>query len=95
MPLSPIATRTHNQTRTVPLARIGNSRGVRLPKEVIARYGLTDEVVLELVPEGVLVRAVADPRATWDETFAEMAAEREDWSDLGAVDGDGLERLPW
>ncbi len=95
MPTPTSIARTLDRTRTVPLARIGNSRGVRLPKEVLARYGITDSVVLELVSEGVLIRPIVDPRATWDETFVEMAAEREDWSDLEAVAGDGLEKLLW
>jgi len=40
------------------LVRIGNSRGVRLPKTIIAQAGLTDEVELN-VRDGAVVIARA------------------------------------
>ena len=47
------------------LVRIGNSRGVRLPKVLIQQSGLTEEVELR-VGDGTIViaRAVA-PRSRW------------------------------
>ena len=47
------------------LVRIGNSRGVRLPKPLIEEAGLDDEVEL-LVREGAIVIASAQrPRTGW------------------------------
>jgi antitoxin MazE len=59
------------------LVRIGNSRGVRLPKPLILQAGLSDEVEL-LVREGAIVIAsAARPRAGWAEA-AKRGHERGD-----------------
>ncbi|MBI4703598.1 MAG: AbrB/MazE/SpoVT family DNA-binding domain-containing protein [Deltaproteobacteria bacterium] len=70
---------------------IGNSRGVRLPKAILARYAMHDAVVLEELEDGLLLKPKHDGRLSWAETFREMAREREDWSELDAVVADGLD----
>ncbi len=72
------------------VVRIGNSRGVRLPKSVIERYKIGDALVLEAREDGLLFRGSGDKRMTWEETFRDMASEAEDWSDLDAAIGDGI-----
>ena len=74
---------------------IGNSRGVRLPKAVLIKYAIGEAVVLEEREEGLLLRSKKDKRLTWDETFKDMAREREDWSDFDATVADGLDKEPW
>ena len=74
---------------------IGNSRGVRLPKTVLDRYAIRDTVVVEEREDGVLLRSKNDRRLSWEETFKDMAHEREDWSDLDATLMDGLDKEPW
>jgi antitoxin MazE len=69
---------------------IGNSRGVRLPKSVLNKYAITDTVVLEEREDGILLRSKQDERPSWEETYQEMAREREDWSDLDVTLADGL-----
>lgn len=85
--------------RTVPLefkvVAIGNSRGVRLPKTVLDKYAIGDTVVVEERDEGLLLRSKRDRRLSWEETFRDMAREREDWSDLDATLNDGLDNEPW
>jgi antitoxin MazE len=78
------------QQRELKIVRIGNSRGVRLPKSVIEKYALRESVVLEERDEGFLLRSGNDKRLSWDETFKEMAREKEDWSDLDSTAADGL-----
>ena len=41
--------------------------------------------------EGLLLRGKKDKRMTWEETFRDMAREKEDWSDLDATVADGIE----
>ena len=79
------------------VARIGNSRGVRIPATTLARYRIGDSVVMEERPEGLLLRpqASAPPKLSWEDTAAAMAAETEDWSDWEAISADGLGDLPW
>jgi len=81
-------------SRTIELkvVPIGNSRGVRLPKAVLEKYAIRGELVLEERTEGLLLRSKPDKRLTWEETFKEMAKEREDWSDLDATMADGLDQ---
>lgn len=55
------------------LVKVGNSRGVRLPKALLEQAGLEDEVVLDVGPEGILIRSGARPRAGWGEQFRLMA----------------------
>ena len=74
------------------VVQIGNSRGVRLPKTVLDRYAITDALVLEAREEGLLLRNKKDKRLSWEDTYKEMAHEREDWSDLDATTADGLDK---
>ena len=82
-------------TLLLRVVKIGNSRGVRLPKAVIDRYAITDELVLEAREEGLLLRNRKDRRMSWEETFEDMAREREDWRDLDATLADGLDEESW
>ncbi|MCX6559976.1 MAG: type II toxin-antitoxin system PemK/MazF family toxin [Candidatus Aminicenantes bacterium] len=81
----------------VKIAKIGNSRGVRLPAEVLKRYRMDSIVLMEETAEGIVLRpsGSAVKKLSWEETAAEMAAEGEDWSDWESVVGDGLETVPW
>jgi len=60
------------------LIRVGNSRGVRLPKSLIKAAGLTDDVELR-VRDGVIVIARVTPvRSGWAEAARQMRARDED-----------------
>ena len=47
------------------LVRIGNSRGVRIPKPLIEQAGLEDEIELRVVEEGLIIAAARKPRTSW------------------------------
>ena len=57
------------------LVRIGNSRGIRLPKLLIEQAGLEDDVQLELQGGTVVIRPLASTRAGWAEAAALAASE--------------------
>ena len=60
------------------LVRVGNSRGVRLPKPLIEQAGLTQEVELT-VRDGAIVIARADaPRSGWAEAARQIRERDED-----------------
>ncbi len=59
------------------LVRIGNSRGVRLPKPVIEEAGLTDEVEVRVRDGAVVIRSATRPRSGWAEA-ARQARQRGD-----------------
>jgi antitoxin MazE len=58
------------------LVRIGNSRGVRLPKPLIEQAGLEDEVELDVQEGAIVIRALMAPRAGWADA-ARTLRERE------------------
>ena len=75
---------------------IGNSRGVRLPKGVLDKYAIRDVVVVEEREEGLLLRSKQDKRLSWQETYEEMARERENWGEFESTVADGLDpREKW
>ena len=84
-------------TMKLKVARIGNSRGVRLPAASLRRYRIGETVLMEERSEGILLRPTgpAVEKLSWEETAREMAAQREDWSAWDAADSDGLNDVPW
>ena len=79
------------------VARIGNSRGVRLPASTLERYRIGESVVMEERSEGILLRprGPAPAKLSWEDTASEMAVAAEDWSAWDAVVSDGLGDLVW
>jgi antitoxin component of MazEF toxin-antitoxin module len=79
------------------VARIGNSRGVRIPAPTLERYRIGDSVVMEELAEGILLRPrrSAGPKLSWDDTARAMAREVEDWSVWDETIADGLDQVPW
>lgn len=57
---------------------IGNSQGIRIPKPLLERSGLSGEVELVARDGMLLVRALSRPRANWAEAFRAMAARQDD-----------------
>jgi len=47
------------------LVRIGNSRGVRLPKPLIEEAGLEDDVELVVRDGAIVIASAQRPRAGW------------------------------
>ncbi len=59
------------------LVRIGNSRGVRLPKVLIEQAGLDEDVQLEVQGSSLVIRPIAATRAGWAQAAAALAATEE------------------
>ena len=60
------------------LVRIGNSRGVRLPKTIIAQAGLTDEVELDVRDGAILISSATSARSGWADAAKQMRQRDED-----------------
>ena len=78
------------------LIRIGNSRGIRIPQELVQVYHLREGAELELEErrEGILVRVAEAPvgMIPWNTAYQEMAAENAEageWSAWHVTSGDG------
>jgi antitoxin MazE len=81
----------HLRERDVKLVPIGNSQGVRIPKALLQKYGLSGTLILEETDRGILLRKRREDKLSWDDTFRAMAEEGEDWADFDAALLDGLE----
>ena len=60
------------------LVRIGNSRGVRLPKPLIEQAGLTDVVELVVKEGKIVISRTLARRGGWADAAAQMAARGDD-----------------
>ncbi len=94
--LTGILSRDYCNYMKTRLVRIGNSQGIRIPRELVRLYDLQEGAELELDRrrEGILVRVVKGSRGTfpWDAAYKEMAAEAAEfaeWSEWDATTGDG------
>ena len=60
------------------IIKIGNSRGIRIPKALLEHAGLNEEVELEAQQNQVVIRAVGKPRQGWEEAFRAMVEHGDD-----------------
>jgi len=84
-------------TIEISLAQIGNSRGIRLPAQLIRKHGFEAGLFLEDCGDSVVLRSKegTDAKLSWEETAREMVAAREDWSDWDCTLADGLDDVVW
>lgn len=76
--------------KSVELAvtRIGNSRGIRIPADVLRRQRISNAVIMEERTGELILRPKKREKLSWKETYTAMAAEKEDWSEWDGVSGD-------
>jgi len=60
------------------IVRIGNSKGIRLPKPIIEQAGIVEDVDIVVEGERIIIRPISTPRAGWDEAFQRMAENGDD-----------------
>jgi len=60
------------------IVKIGNSRGIRIPKIILDQIGLADEVELEVKDKQLIIRPSKRPRENWDDAFRAMAENGDD-----------------
>jgi antitoxin MazE len=79
------------RARDTKLIPIGNSKGIRIPKALIQKYGLKKSLLIEETDRGLLLRNKDDSKLSWEDTYKAMADEKEHWDDFDTVLLDGLE----
>jgi len=80
-----------SRTQNIKLVAIGNSKGIRLPKSILQKYGFSDTILLEEIEQGILLRQVQNEKLSWEKTYKAMAKEKEDWQDFENTLLDGLD----
>ncbi len=87
------AIRMEKQIRVmdIKLIPIGNSKGIRIPKPLIQKYGFNNSLFLEETERGLLLRKKEGNKLSWEDTYKAMAIENEDWDDFDTTLLDGVE----
>ena len=63
----------------VSVIPIGNSKGIRIPKNIITELNIEDKVEMEVQDNEIIIRRVGKrPRQGWDELFLKMHKALED-----------------
>lgn len=60
------------------IVKIGNSKGIRIPKLLLEQSGLPDEVELEVQNHNIIIRPKPGVREGWDIAFRTMAEKDDD-----------------
>lgn len=81
----------HLRSRDIKLVPIGNSKGVRIPKVLLQKYGFNNSLLLEETDKGLLLRKKEESKLSWEDTYKAMVNEKEDWDDFNTTLLDGLE----
>lgn len=62
----------------VPVIKIGNSKGLRLQKSILQKYGIKDEVELVIEEECIIIRTLKKSKRNWDSAFEQMHKNGDD-----------------
>ena len=73
------------------IIRIGNSRGIRIPKSLLEQTGLEGQVDLRCEGKSIVIEPLQHPREGWGDAFREMAANGDDQ----LLDADVLPQTAW
>jgi antitoxin MazE len=60
------------------IVKIGNSRGIRIPKVIIDHVGLEEEVEIDVQRDHLVIRPLSRARDNWEEQFRAMAERGDD-----------------
>ena len=73
------------------IVKVGNSKGIRIPKRLLVKYGLRERVVLKEAANGILIEKKGKGKLTWEETYKVMAHSEEAWSKWSEMDMEEIE----
>jgi len=60
------------------IIKIGNSRGIRIPKAILEQTGLGEQVQLEVENGQIILRPADPPRKGWKKFFRQMHEKGDD-----------------
>jgi antitoxin MazE len=79
------------RSQSIEIVPVGNSKGIRIPKTLLQKYGFSDSLILEETDQGLLLRKSGEAKLSWEDTYKAIALEDENWSDFDVALLDGLE----
>jgi antitoxin MazE len=60
------------------IVQIGNSRGIRIPKQVLEQTGMNGDVEIHVDKGSLVIQPIASPRTGWAQAARELADAKED-----------------
>jgi len=79
----------------VKLVRIGNSRGIRIPKAIVEQCGLQEAVELRVEKDRLVIAREHRPRQGWEEAFFAAGPSSNDELLLEALPSSTFDREDW
>lgn len=79
----------------VELVRIGNSRGIRIPKPLIEQYGFGDTVELRVERDYLVIAPNRPPRHGWEKAFQAAPPATDDPLLLDAISTNEFDGEEW
>lgn len=79
----------------IELVRIGNSRGIRIPKPILEQCGFQDTVDLRVENDRLVIAPGHRPREGWEETFRAAGSPAEDELLLESLPPNHFDREEW
>lgn len=79
----------------VKLVRIGNSRGIRIPKSVLEQCGLQEAADLRIEKDRLVLLPEHRPRQGWEEAFMAAGPSSSDELLLEPLPGSAFDREDW
>lgn len=79
------------------VVKIGNSRGIRIPKSIILESGLKSEVELEVSDGHIIIKPISANREPWETAYKKMAKNKDDilLNTGAALDQSKWDRKEW
>ena len=78
------------------LVRIGNSKGVRLPKTMLMQTGMSERIEIKTRGQNIILKPIKQPRSGWEASFAKggcaLTKEDREWLDAALVTVEGDSR---
>lgn len=62
----------------ISIIQIGNSKGLRLPKSIIEKYNIQEEMEIILNEHDITLKPIKKVREGWEEAFQQMHANGDD-----------------
>lgn len=60
------------------IIQIGNSKGLRLNKQILEQYQISDKVEMIFEKDQIILRPLKKVREGWEESFKKMASNGDD-----------------
>lgn len=76
------------------IVRIGNSRGLRIPKALLEQLDLGDRVAMSVEGDRLVIRAARQPREGWEEQFR-LACEQGEEGPLEEFPETAFDKHEW